>query len=93
MTKTQKLRDKQLHHVLTLACEQIKNRVSDFDYLTHTVDFKHEANSLHVSCFFIDGLALSHNKHHYGELNDIIIKQLSTIRLSIKPSQISFLAK
>ena len=38
MTKTQKLRDKQIRQALTNACEQIKTIHYGFAYLTHTID-------------------------------------------------------
>ena len=45
MTKTQKLRDKQIRQALTNACEQIKTIHYGFAYLTHTIDLKNEASS------------------------------------------------
>ncbi|WP_445322882.1 hypothetical protein [Pseudoalteromonas sp. SCSIO_11900] len=38
MTKAQKQLDKRIRQQLTLACEQIKDTVEDFSFLTHSAD-------------------------------------------------------
>ncbi|MBH0055935.1 hypothetical protein I6F65_03090 [Pseudoalteromonas sp. SWXJZ94C] len=92
MTKTQKLRDKQIRLALTVACETIKETVFGFDYLTHTVDLNNEASTLKVMCYFNDEIALENAKPQLGDLADIILKQLASIKLNVKPAHISFLA-
>ncbi|MBQ4833356.1 hypothetical protein J8L70_08915 [Pseudoalteromonas sp. MMG010] len=93
MTKTQKLRDKQIRQALTRACDAIKLQHSEFDFLTHSVDLKNEMRTLKVSCFFTDTQALNCAQEQPQCITDVIIEQLSAIKLSIKPTQISFSVK
>ncbi|MCQ8878312.1 hypothetical protein NQT69_09910 [Pseudoalteromonas shioyasakiensis] len=92
MTKTEKLLDKSLRKMLTIACENIKYDCSGFAYLTHEVNLKKPAGSLQVSCYFIDELALSeaNSKQQLPALESEIKAQLAVI--NIKPQAISFLA-
>jgi hypothetical protein len=90
MTKTQKLRDKQIRLALTKACETIKAATWGFDYLTHTVDLSNEQNTLKVQCYFIDNSALEDAKPQLDQLTAMILKQLASIKLHVKPAHISF---
>ncbi|ATG80036.1 hypothetical protein [Pseudoalteromonas sp. 1_2015MBL_MicDiv] len=92
MTKTQKQRDKQIRSVLTIACETIKETVFGFHYLTHSVDLNNETNTLKVQCYFNDDIALESATPQLDELKDIILNQLASIKLNIKPAHILFFA-
>jgi len=92
MTKTQKQRDKQIRLALTNACEAIKETVTGFDYLTHTIDLNNEANTLKVKCYFNDEIALEDAKPLLDELTAIILNELAVIKLNAKPAHISFSA-
>ncbi|TMN84626.1 MULTISPECIES: hypothetical protein [unclassified Pseudoalteromonas] len=92
MTKTQKQRDKQIRAALTKACESIKDSVAGFSYLTHTVDLNNEANTLKVNCYFEDTIALNNADSEIEHLKSIILTQLASIKLPIKPSHIVFFA-
>ncbi|BED91303.1 MULTISPECIES: hypothetical protein [unclassified Pseudoalteromonas] len=91
MTKTQKLRDKQIRQALTNACEQIKATHYGFAYLTHTVDLKNEAKSLKISCYFEDDVAYHDTEAHFSQLVDIINAELSKISLPVAAKQVAFL--
>ncbi|TMP03734.1 hypothetical protein CWC11_13135 [Pseudoalteromonas sp. S3178] len=91
MTKTQKLRDKQIRHALTTACESIKHSYPGFAYLTHTIDFKNETKSLKVKCYFADDTAYHESETHLNQITDIITAELGKINLPITAKQISFL--
>ncbi|KPZ60536.1 hypothetical protein AN391_00148 [Pseudoalteromonas sp. P1-13-1a] len=91
MTKTQKLRDKQIRQALTHACEQIKATHYGFAYLTHTIDLNNEAKSLKISCYFEDDIAYHDAEAHFSQLVDIINAELSKISLSVAANQIAFL--
>lgn len=90
MTKTEKLLDKALRNSLTIACENIKDQLPGFSYLTHTVNLKKPNNSLHISCFFIDEIALAQaqSEQQLPTIENEIKAQLSAI--NIKPQTISF---
>jgi len=92
MTKTEKRLDQALRKALTLACENIKDQYSNFNHLTHEVNLKKPANTLRVSCYFIDELALSdaNTQQHLPLIEREINQQLSV--LAIKPQAITFLA-
>ena len=92
MTKTQKQRDKQIRLVLTNACENIKAIVDGFAYLTYTINLNDEVNTLTVRCYFNDALALDEASPQLTKLADIILTELRSIKLIIKPSRILFLA-
>ena len=91
MTKTQKLRDKQIRQALTNACEQIKATHDGFAYLTHTIDLKNEAKSLNISCYFEDDITYNDTEAHFSQLVDIINAELSKISLPVAAKQIAFL--
>jgi hypothetical protein len=52
MKKTIKKLDKQVVQALTIACEQCKQDVLGFDWLTHTADYSNFPGSLVVRCVF-----------------------------------------
>jgi len=91
MTKTQRQRDKKIRQVLTAACETIKHSVSDFSYLTHSIDLNNESNTLKVSCYFSSDLAYQSAEPQFNELIHIITSKLASIGLAIKVKQICFL--
>lgn len=92
MTKTEKLFDKELRKALTLACENIKDKYSGFNHLTHVVNLKKPANTLQVTCYFIDELALAeaNSQQQLPAIKNEIKAQLLVI--NINPQVISFLA-
>jgi hypothetical protein len=52
MNKTVKKLEKNLIRALTSACEQLKQDVVGFDWLTHTANYANFPNSLVVRCVF-----------------------------------------
>ncbi|MBB1292131.1 MAG: hypothetical protein ACJAVX_000409 [Pseudoalteromonas rhizosphaerae] len=92
MTKTQKQLDKLLRATLTGACEQIKDHLTDFSWLTHHIDLKKPATSLKVRCYFIDALALEQakQKQQLALVESIIVTELAVINLT--PQEVLFLA-
>ncbi|MBQ4798775.1 hypothetical protein J8L73_06480 [Pseudoalteromonas sp. MMG006] len=91
MTKTQKLRDKQIRQALTTACDSIKHAYPGFAYLTHTIDFKNETKSLKVKCYFEDDMAYHESETHLNQIVDIITAEVGKINLPVTTKQISFL--
>lgn len=92
MTKTEKLFDKVLRKALTTACENIKDKCSGFSFLTHTVNLKKPNNSLQVSCYFIDEVAMSHasSTQQLPMIEGMIKEQLSL--MDITPQSIRYFA-
>ena len=92
MTKTEKRLDGTLRKALTLACENIKYRYSYFNHLTHEVNLKRPENTLRVTCYFVDELALSDadSQQSLALIESEINQQLNV--LAIKPQTISFLS-
>ncbi len=92
MTKTEKRLNSMLRKALTCACENIKDSHSDFSHLTHIVNLKKPTNTLQVTCYFVDDLALSHaaSELYLPAIESEINKQLTVI--DIKPQTINFLA-
>jgi len=91
MTKTEKRLDNTLRKVLTTACENIKDAHRDFSHLTHTINLKKPENTLQVTCFFIDELALTqaNSQQLLPSIERELIEQLRTVGL--KPQTINFL--
>ncbi len=58
MKKTHKKIDNQLRQALTNACEEIKDNVEAFAWLTHQVNFDQFPQSLQVNCFFTNSSSL-----------------------------------
>jgi hypothetical protein len=52
MNKTIKKLENNLIRALTIACEQAKESIEGFDWLTHTADYANFPASLHVICIF-----------------------------------------
>ncbi len=86
MTKTQKQFDKVLRVNLTRACEEIKDELSEFSWLTHEIDLSKPTTSLKLSCYFKDQLALEQaTKNQDTQLvKNIISKKLASIDLTVK---------
>ncbi len=88
MTKTEKRLDKAIRVALTQACEQAKEHVHEFSWLTHTADLKKLPQSLKVSCYCKE---LSITAEQTQLISSLIIKELSAIDLAINAKAISFL--
>tara|TARA_B100001063_G_scaffold201968_1_gene195571 strand:+ start:58 stop:345 length:288 start_codon:yes stop_codon:yes gene_type:complete len=93
MTKTQKQLDKRIRQQLTLACEQIKDNVEGFSYLTHSADLNNLASKFTVSCYFIDAIALEQAKQNnqLDYIVQLICNALASLNIHIKNNAISFL--
>ena len=92
MTKTEKRLDNTLRKVLTTACENIKDTHRDFSHLTHTINLKKPENTLQVTCFFIDELALTqaNSQQLLPSIERELTEQLQIVGL--KPQTVNFLA-
>ncbi|MGX1110992.1 hypothetical protein ACSSVW_000371 [Pseudoalteromonas sp. MBR-15] len=88
MTKTEKRLDKAIRVALTHACEQAKETVSEFLWLTHTADLKKLPQSLKIKCFF-NTLPINENQKQL--IVNLIINELNTIDITINAKAISFL--
>ena len=88
MTKTEKRLDKAIRVALTQACEQAKEQVQEFSWLTHTADLKKLPQSLKVSCYCKE-LPITAEQTHL--ISSLIIKELSAIDLAINAKAIAFL--
>lgn len=93
MTKTQKQLDKRIRQQLTLACEQVKDDVEGFSYLTHSADLNNLPSKFTVSCYFIDAIALEHakQKNQLDYIVQLICNALASLNIHIKNNAISFL--
>ncbi|WP_368485729.1 hypothetical protein ABZP26_19530 [Pseudoalteromonas sp. SD03] len=93
MTKTQKQLDKRIRQQLTIACEQIKDNVEGFSFLTHSVDLNNLPSKFTVSCYFIDAIALEHakQKNQLDYIVQLICNALASLNIHIKNNAISFL--
>ena len=93
MTKTQKQLDKRIRQQLTLACEQIKDIVEDFSFLTHSADLNNLPSKFKVSCYFIDDIALEQAKQNnqLDYIVQLICNALASLNIHIKNNAISFL--
>ncbi|WP_028834596.1 MULTISPECIES: hypothetical protein [unclassified Pseudoalteromonas] len=92
MTKTQKQLDKRIRQQLTLACEQIKDTVEDFSFLTHSADLNNLPSKFKVSCYFIDDIALEQakQKNQLDYIEQLICNALASLNIHIKANAISF---
>ena len=88
MTKTEKRLDKAIREALTQACEQAKEHVHEFSWLTHTADLKKLPQSLKVSCYCKE---LPITAEQTQLISSLIIKELSAKDLTINVKAISFL--
>jgi hypothetical protein len=91
MRKSDKKLEKSIVSALTLACEQIKDCVDDFIWLTHDVDYKNFPDSLVITCVFNSNQAIELAQSN-GELNlltSIINKQLEKLNIKIKTDKLS----
>ncbi|MCJ8349431.1 Fis family transcriptional regulator [Moritella sp.] len=52
MTKTEKKIDNNLCKVLTVVCEEAKDEIQGFQWLTHTVNYANFPTSLKITCVF-----------------------------------------
>ena len=92
MTKTQKQLDKRIRQQLTLACEQIKDNVEGFSFLTHSADLNNLPSKFTVSCYFIDAIALEQakQKNQLDYIEQLICNVLASLNIHIKNNAISF---
>ncbi|WP_404344071.1 hypothetical protein [Pseudoalteromonas mariniglutinosa] len=92
MTKTEKLKDKAIRHALTLACEQAKDKVAGFSWLTHQANLKQLPQSLTVQCYFTDAhsLAQARDKQTLACVVELVVTELANIGYHVKPDAVSF---
>lgn len=92
MTKTQKQLDKRIRQQLTLACEQIKDNVNGFSFLTHSADLNNLPSKFTVSCYFIDAIALENakQKNQLDYIEQLICNALASLNIHIKNNAVSF---
>lgn len=90
-SKTQKKIDGQIVRALTAVCEQSREDVTGFEWLTHQVDFTNFPASLLVTCVF-QGEAERESAEQGGVLRPRIQRALLGIgvRLKSAPQQIRF---
>lgn len=81
MKKSDKKIENNLRKALTIACEDIKEIVEDFRWLTHEVTYQKFPQSLMITCYFCNPIAIEHLKLKAQDtlIKDIICKQLSAI--------------
>ncbi|MBD1582866.1 hypothetical protein [Pseudoalteromonas sp. S16_S37] len=84
MTKTEKRLEKQLIELLTQACEQLKDDISHFLYLSHRASLKKLQQTLIVELFCSQTLTASELAIASSTLNVYLAK----LSCTIKPSNI-----
>ena len=93
-SKTQKKTDNRICQVLTIACEEILESITGFQWLTHQADYHHFPDSLLITCVFDtkENLSAVINNHQNIEIQTLIQKRLLGIGVKLnKPNkQISF---
>jgi len=62
MTKTDKKLDNNLRQSLTTICEQEKDNIAGFAWLTHSANYSALANSLRITCVFTSNAELTEAK-------------------------------
>ncbi|OIQ48026.1 MAG: hypothetical protein BM565_03405 [Gammaproteobacteria bacterium MedPE] len=84
MKKTHKKIDNQLRQALTNACEEIKDNIEEFAWLTHQVNFEQFPQSLRVSCYFSNSSSLldATNSGTCAAIGQIIKVHLSKIAIT-----------
>ena len=86
MTKTDKKTDKLIRQALTQCCEQAKDEITGFSWLTHQVNYADFPNSLVVTCMFEtqEQLIAAQHKGDKNQLQTIIINQLTKLGIKLK---------
>lgn len=75
MKKSDKKLDNLLRKALTIACENIKDKIPDFNWLTHEVNYQQYPTSLIIRCYV----------NHQQTVDKLIeTNQLSTIHQAIE---------
>lgn len=90
MKKLDKNLDNQIIKALTVACEQAKDEVTGFSWLTHLVDYKKFPQSLRIICVFKNeqNLTLAYQNGETEVMRDFITRQLEDINIALpKPLQ------
>lgn len=89
MKKNLKKLDKSVISALTIACEEVKLKVSGFEWLTHRANYERFPSSLKVICVFDTQHALEQAKR--SQLNSfmcgLIKDQLLKFGIKLKDSQ------
>ena len=86
MTKTDKKTDKLIIQALTQCCEQAKDDVIGFSWLTHQVNYANFPNSLVVTCMFENEELLVEAQNNGGQdqLQNSITNQLAKLGIKLK---------
>lgn len=81
MKKSDKKLENNLRKALTIACEDIKDEVEDFCWLTHEVNYQQFPQSLSVVCYFTQFEAIEHVKTNSQDslIREIIAKHLTNV--------------
>lgn len=86
MTKTEKKLESQIIFSLTEACEQAKQLIPGFLWLTHKVDYKKINNSLTIYCVFNSSQHIEEMKKSKLQIvfSQLICQQLQKNKIQLK---------
>ncbi|NOQ34665.1 MAG: Fis family transcriptional regulator [Methylococcaceae bacterium] len=86
MKKTDKKIDKQICQALTKACEMAKDQVTEFQWLTHLVNYNQFPESLSVICIFDSraGLKQAQQQGNDQFIVGLIKRELEQINIRFK---------
>jgi len=86
MKKSDKKTENLIIQVLTQGCEQAKDEVTGFSWLTHQVNYTNFPNSLVVTCMFAteQQLIAAQTNNDTAHLSKIIIDQLASLNIKLK---------
>ncbi|BBN83601.1 hypothetical protein PA25_35860 [Pseudoalteromonas sp. A25] len=84
MTKTEKRLEKQLIQLLTQACEELKDDLANFLYLSHSASLKNLTNTLVVELFCSQ--SLSHSE--LAKASTTLNFYLSKLNCAVKPASL-----
>jgi hypothetical protein len=86
MNKNDKKFEKKLIQVLTLCCEEFKDKVKGFEWLTHIVDFSNITQSIKIVCVFDnnDTLNSAINKDELTRMSHNIVSCLKDLGITLK---------
>ena len=91
MTKTDKKLDQLICNTLHGVCETALSNCEGFEWLTHTVNYKHFPASLQVCCVFTDKQSQQQaiESGASNNLTSTIVQALADCRIKISPSQVT----
>ena len=86
MNKQDKKFEKKLVETLTVCCENFKEEVEGFNWLTHTIDFSNRSQSIKIICVFENNIELT-NANEGSDLlliTNTIINCLKGLDITLK---------